>query len=221
MKASEPKRKRNSPNSTIKEKEPVSKKIKPTRTKEQEERQAFKAAAFIERFPEHKTLSEKEIVRARTMWYTLIGIRRIVSASRRNFMQWSTLKSKSKNSADRLEKLKDLYEIIECLRGEIRTKLTGKPVKTYPYSLDPELENVPLIFDNSLLTFKDSSSTSYIRLELRDAFVACGPPEYFETTLLRTRKSAKCTYIGNWEGVKEEAIKAYSKLYSKTVRRVK
>jgi hypothetical protein len=211
------KEKRRFPSSEYKGKDPLPESNPPLKKKRRrlskEEKNLRDNKAFIKLFPHHANLPQGELRRARTMWYCLKDITTISNAVRQNFIEWQS--KRQVGHLERKNKLASLFAHIEKIRGKIRCSITGEPVRICTKRLGASEGDTFETINQSNITFRNTAGVLTLRASLWDTFRKCGKPLYFKSYLLSTRKSGTRTYHKGWEALKLDAIKAYTKLYTK------
>lgn len=180
-------------------------------------KEAFQNARFCATFPRFagEDQTTARFRRAKTLWFTSLGLIRIANAVRVSFVKWEPLAGHSQSATARVHQLANLYGKIKPLRAQIMCTLRGAPVETH-VTLCRHGKGLRVCI-NDPLALDDTTGIRAVHAALRSTFLECGGPHRFAADLLRRRKEGIARYPPKWEARREMAVRAYTKLYNKIV----
>jgi len=209
-----------------KKKRPERKRYKPaklggarhlTKSEKRQYHRAVREEEFNKQFPAMKKLTGQQRVRAKTLWYTSVGLNRIACAIQTNFLNWAPVYIHQPDATERVDKMMDLYAFIQPIRAQILCTLRdGEDVSTY-VTLSEHGNGVKVTI-NDPLALHNASGVQSVCVSLKKMFKTFGPPDKLAPLIFRKRRYTCMVYPKDWEQDKKQAIEAYRKLYTKVMK---
>jgi hypothetical protein len=122
----------------------------------------------------------------------------------------------NKTATKCVNKIMSLYEEVKLLRAQILNTLTRKPFDTH-VTLAEYGSGLKMTI-NDPLGLIDASGIQHVGRTLKRIFSEYGTSTVFASQLLKTRRGSVAPYPKRWIKLREEATRAYAKLYNKIMK---